>query len=57
MSTIASLVSVHFAGEGKDEISLDTLSGKLTVTRTEAGLTPYGDLAAWSGFLKHPGII
>ena len=57
MSTFASLVSVHLAGEGKDEISLDTLPGKFTVTRTDEALTPYGGLAAWSGFLKHLGII
>jgi hypothetical protein len=39
MNTSASLVSVHLAGAGKDEISLDTLPGKFTVTRTdEVGL-------------------
>ena len=48
MSTLASLVSVHLAGEGKDEISLDTLPGKFTLTRTDEALTPYGGLAAWS---------
>ena len=57
MSTLTSLVSVHLAGEGKDEISLDTMPGKFTVTRTDEALTPYGGLAAWSGFLKHLGII
>jgi len=57
MNASASLVSVHLAGEGKDEISLDTLPGKLRVTRTDEALTPYGGLAAWSGFLKHLGII
>jgi hypothetical protein len=57
MSTLASLVSVHLAGEGKDEISLDTLPGKFTITRTDEALTPYGGLAAWSGFLNHLGII
>ena len=57
MSTLASLVSVHLAGEGKDEICLDTLPGKFTITRTDEALTPYGGLAAWSGFLKHLGII
>jgi hypothetical protein len=57
MNASASLVSVHLAGEGKDEIVLDTLPGKLTVTRTDEALTPYGGLAAWSGFLKHLGII
>jgi hypothetical protein len=35
------LVSVHLAGEDKDEISLDTLPGKFTVTRTDEVLTPY----------------
>jgi hypothetical protein len=57
MSTSASLVSPHLAGEGKDEIVLDTLPGKFTVTRTDEALTPYGGLAAWNGFLKHLGII
>jgi hypothetical protein len=40
MSTFASLVSVHMAGEGKDEISLDTFPGKFTVTRIKEVLTP-----------------
>jgi hypothetical protein len=40
------------AGKGKYEISLDTLPGKFTVTRIEEALTPYGGLAAWSGFLR-----
>jgi len=40
MSTFASLVSFHVAGEGKDEISLDTLPGKFTVMRTDEALTP-----------------
>jgi hypothetical protein len=44
MSTFASLVSVHLAGEDKDEISLDTLPGKFTGTRTDEALTPYGGL-------------
>lgn len=57
MNTSASLVSVHLAGEGKDEISLDALPGKITITRTDSALTPYGGLAAWSGFLKHLGIL
>src|ERR1035437_3739846 len=57
MNASATLVSVHLAGEGKDEIVLDTLPGKFTVTRTDEALTPYGGLAAWSGFLKHLGII
>lgn len=54
---MASLVSVHLAGEGKDEISLGTLPGKFKVTQTDEALTPYGGLAAWGGFLKHHGII
>jgi len=57
MSTLASLVTVHLAGEGQDEICLDTLPGKFTVPRTDEALTPSGGLAAWSGFLKHLGII
>lgn len=57
MNASASLVSLHLAGEGQDDISLDTLPGKITVTRTDEALTPYGGLAAWSGFLKHLGII
>ena len=57
MSTYASLVSTHLTGEGKEELSLDTLPGKFTTTRTEESLMPYGGLAAWSGFLKHLGII
>lgn len=57
MSTIASQVTVHLAGEGKDEICLDTLRGKIRIERSEQALTAYGGLAAWSGFLKHLGII
>ena len=57
MNGTASLVSVHLAGEERDEVSLDALAGKFTITRTDAALTPYGGLAAWSGFLKHLGII
>lgn len=57
MTTSAELVSVHLTGEDTDGIALDTLRGKFTVTRTEAALTPYGGLAAWSGFLKHLGIM
>jgi hypothetical protein len=38
MSTFASLVSVHLEGEGKEEISLDTLPGKFTITRTDEAL-------------------
>jgi hypothetical protein len=33
------------------------LPGKVTVTRTDEALMAYGGLAAWSGFLKHLGII
>jgi len=57
MSTLASLVSDHLTGEGLDEIALDTLAGKITITRTDEALTAYGGLAAWSGFLKHLGIV
>jgi len=39
-STYASLVPVRLAGNGKDEISLDTLPGKFTLTPTEVALTP-----------------
>ena len=46
MSTFTSLVSDHLAGEGRDEISLDTLAGKFTITCTDEALTPYGGLAA-----------
>src|ERR1035437_7022586 len=45
MNASATLVSVHLAGEGKDEIVLDTLPGKFTVTRTDEALTPSGGLA------------
>ena len=57
MNTSDSLVSVHLKGEAKDDISLDTLPGKITITRTDSALTPYGGLAAWSGFLKHLGLV
>jgi hypothetical protein len=57
MNPSASLVALHLAGEGQDAITLDTLPGKFTITRTDAALTPYGGLAAWSGFLKHLGIM
>lgn len=56
MSNYTSLVSLHLAGEGRDEIVLDALPGKFTITRTDSALTPYGGLVAWSGFLKHLGI-
>ena len=36
---------------------MDTLPGKCTVTRPDAALTPYGGLAAGSGFLKRRGLI
>src|SRR5487761_2266327 len=57
MSMASGAVSGCAPGEGQDEIVLDTRPGKFTVTRTDEALTPYGGLAAWSGFLKHPGII
>jgi hypothetical protein len=57
MSTSASLIGLHLSGEGWDDINLDALPGKITITRTDAALTPYGGLAAWSSFLKHLGII
>ena len=58
----AAFPSVHLdlsvRGEGKDEMSLETLPGRFTITCTEEALTPYGGLAAWSGgFLKHLGIV
>lgn len=60
MNTSASLVSLHLAGEEEnplpDALTLDTLPGKFTLTRTDAALTAYGGLVAWSGFLKHLGI-
>jgi len=52
MSTAALLVSIHLAGEGKDEIVLDTQPGNFTITRTEEALTPSAGLAAWRDFLK-----
>lgn len=61
MSLSASLVSLHLAGEEQipcpDDLTLDTLPGKFTLTRTDAALTAYGGLVAWSAFLKHLGII
>src|SRR5487761_2051799 len=57
MSMASGAVSGCAPGEGQDEIVLDTRPGKFTVTRTDEALTPYGGLAAWSGFLKHLGII
>ena len=39
MSTYASLVSTHLTGEGKEELSLDTLPGKFTISY-EFKLTP-----------------
>lgn len=61
MNASTSLVSLHLAGEGQtpaaDELTLDTLPGKFTLTRTDAALTAYGGLVAWSGFLKHLGIM
>ena len=61
MNTSTSLVSLHLAGEGQngpsDDLTLDTLPGKFTLTRTDAALTAYGGLVAWSGFLKHLGLM
>ena len=61
MNAFASLVSLHLAGEEQkarpDDLTLDTLPGKFTLTRTDAALTAYGGLVAWSGFLKHLGLI
>jgi hypothetical protein len=61
MNAFTSLVSLHLAGEEQnaqpDDLTLDTLPGKFTLTRTDAALTAYGGLVAWSGFLKHLGII
>ena len=57
MRDSAELVSVHLSGEDTDGVALDTLRGKFTITRTDAALTPYGGLAAWSSFLKHLGIM
>ena len=61
MNASSSLVSLHLAGEGQNDaghaVTLDTLPGKFTLTRTDAALTAYGGLVAWSGFLKHLGII
>ena len=61
MSPSASLVSLHLAGEEQipcpDDLTLDTLPGKFTLTRTDAALTAYGGLVAWSAFLKHLGLI
>jgi hypothetical protein len=61
MNTFASLVSVHLSGEAQnplpDDLTLDTLPGRFTLTRTDAALTAYGGLVAWSGFLKHTGLV
>jgi len=61
MNTFASLVSLHLSGEAQkplpDDLTLDTLPGKFTLTRTDAALTAYGGMVAWSGFLKHPGMV
>lgn len=51
MNTSTSLVCLHLAGEGEKDLTLDTLPGKFTLTRTDAALTAYGGLVAWSGFL------
>lgn len=61
MNAFSSLVSLHLSGEEQntppDALTLDTLPGKFTLTRTDAALTAYGGLVAWSGFLKHLGIV
>jgi hypothetical protein len=61
MNASTSLVALHLAGESQNDsgsdLTLDTLPGKFTLTRTDAALTAYGGLVAWSGFLKHLGII
>jgi hypothetical protein len=46
MSVFASLVSVRPAGEWKDEIFLDTVPGKLTVTRAKDAPSTYGGQSA-----------
>jgi hypothetical protein len=51
------LVSLHLAGEADSELRLPTLGGQVTITRTDAALTPYGGLVAWSAFLRHLGIV
>ncbi len=51
------MVSLHLSGEEKDEVTLEALPGKFTVTRTDAALTAYGGLVGWSSFLKHLGIM
>ena len=55
MNASGSVVPAHLAGEGKEEIVLDTLPGQFTVTGTDEALRPYSGLAAWSGFLKPLG--
>jgi hypothetical protein len=61
MSNYSSMVSLHLRGEAQnpllDDVTLDTLPGKFTLTRTDAALTAYGGLVAWSGFLKHTGLV
>ena len=61
MNAFTTLVSLHLSGEEQngppDSLTLDTLPGKFTLTRTDAALTAYGGLVAWSSFLKHLGII
>jgi Transposase DDE domain group 1 len=61
MNSFASLVSIHLSGEAQnplpDDLTLDTLPGKFTLTRTDAALTAYGGLVAWSSFLKHTGLV
>lgn len=57
MTTNERIISLHLSGEGQDGIKLDTLPGKFTLTRTDAALTSYGGLVAWSAFLKHLGVV
>ena len=56
MNTSALLVSFHLKGETPDNIALDALPVKITITRTDAALMLYGGLAAWSGFPNHLGL-
>lgn len=57
MTTSQDLISVHLSGEDQNDISLDALPGKFSITRTDTALTSYGGLVAWSAFLKHLGIV
>jgi hypothetical protein len=61
MNAFTSMIFLHLGGEGQndsaDDLTLDTLPGKFTLTRPDAALTAYGGLVAWSGFLKRLGLI